>query len=156
MTMTHRTSFSVENFPDGDACYRHYQPDGGRISVLDRMTGFGWRDVETGYRCPSGQWFLASGGYDIRDHLHELGSDEEMTQWVIDRANTCTGGHYPGMRSGLTLDQLVARDNWKPKAKEVVLSSSEGLFDVEIADEGLGELVIILAYKVVNEEKDDD
>lgn len=117
MSMANRVSFAAEVFDHGDTCYRHYQPDGGRISVMDRMTGFGWRDVETGYRCPSGQFWLASGGYDIRNFLHELNSDEDMAQWVIDRANTCIGGHYPWTKVGLTLDQLLSRDNWKPKAK---------------------------------------
>lgn len=115
MSMANRVSFSVEALSDGDACFCHYQPDGGRISVLDGMTGFGWIDVETGYRCPSGQFWLASGGYDIRNHLHELNSDEEMTQWVIERANNCRGGHHPWMKVGVPLDRLIANENWKPK-----------------------------------------
>lgn len=115
MSMANRVSFSSEKMLDGDTVHRHYQPDGGRISVVDRMTGFGWRDVETGYRCPSGQFWLASGGYDIRNYLHELYSDEEMAQWVIERANTCTGGHPPWQKVGVSLEQLVANENWKPK-----------------------------------------
>jgi hypothetical protein len=116
MSMANRVSFSAKELNDGDVLYSHYQPDGGRISVLDRMTGFGWRDVETGYRCPSGQFWLASGGYDIRNHLHELNSDEEMVQWIIERANTCQGGH-PWEKVGVPLDRLIANENWKPKAE---------------------------------------
>ena len=41
----------------------------GSITVLDRMTGFGFRDTETGYRAPDGKFWLASGGFDIRDRL---------------------------------------------------------------------------------------
>jgi hypothetical protein len=36
-----------------------------RITVLDRMTGFGWRDVETGYCETDGRFWLASGDFDI-------------------------------------------------------------------------------------------
>ncbi len=119
MSMANRTSFAVESFNDGDFCYRHYQPDGGRITVVDRMTGFGWRDVETGYRCPSGQFWLASGGYDIRNHLHEFNSDEEMAKWVLDRANNCTGGHPPWRKVGVGLDWLLAFEGCGTGPKEV-------------------------------------
>lgn len=120
MGMENRTSFSanVERLTDDDTLYTHHQPNGGRISVLDRMTGYGYRDIETGYRCPSGQFWLASGGYDIRRELRSLNSDDEMAQWVIDRANTCTGGHDP-RRVGSSLEWLLSRENWKPKAERV-------------------------------------
>ena len=39
-----------------------------RITVLDRMTGFGWRDVETGYRDVDSRFWLVSGDFDIRDN----------------------------------------------------------------------------------------
>lgn len=39
-----------------------------RITVLDRLTGFGWRDVETGYRDVDGRFWLVSGDFDIRDY----------------------------------------------------------------------------------------
>ena len=116
MSMLNRTSFAVETFLDGDTLYRHHMPSGGYITVLDRMTGYGYRDIETGYRCPSGQFWLASGDYDIRRALRRLNSDEEMAQWVIDRANTCTGGH-DGRRVGSSLERLLSRENWKPKAE---------------------------------------
>lgn len=112
--MLHRTSFQTYVFAGGeDLQFSHSMPNGGRITVVDRMTGFGWRDIETGYRCPSGQFWLASGGHDIRNHLHELDSDEAMTEWVIKRANNCTGSNHP-KRVGLSLQQLLARDNWRP------------------------------------------
>ena len=113
MSMVNRTSFAVETLTDGDTLHRHHLPNGGYISVLDRMAGDGYRDIETGYRCPSGKFWLASGGYDIRRELHSLNSDEEMAQWIIDRANTCTGS--PDWRPvGASLDWLLSRENWKP------------------------------------------
>lgn len=74
-----------------DTCVYHVTPFGGVISVVSRMTGFGYRDEETGYRSPCGKFWLASGHQDIRDVLGELDSDEAMAQWVMDRANNCVG-----------------------------------------------------------------
>ena len=61
----------------------------GSLTVLDRMTGFGYRDVETGYRDPEGKFWLAYGGYDVRDSgVATLG---EAIQWVKSRANNMVG-----------------------------------------------------------------
>ena len=39
----------------------------GSITVLDRMTGFSFgRDIESGFRDPQGNFWLASGDFDIR------------------------------------------------------------------------------------------
>jgi len=38
----------------------------GKFTVMNRMTGFGWRDVETGYHADDGSFWLASGNFDIR------------------------------------------------------------------------------------------
>jgi hypothetical protein len=76
---------------DPDTLHTCHLPDGGRITVLERMTGFGWRDVETGYKSPCGRWYLASGQVDIRNALDELETHDDMAQWVIERANICTG-----------------------------------------------------------------
>lgn len=61
----------------------------GSLTVLDRMTGFGWRDIETGYRDMDGKFWLASGGYDVR----ESGATTfgEAVEWVKQRANNCRG-----------------------------------------------------------------
>lgn len=72
-------------------CWYHGLPCGGVISVVSRMTGYGWRDIETGYCSACGKFWLASGGYDIRRHLDELESDEDMARWVMVRANNCVG-----------------------------------------------------------------
>ncbi len=61
----------------------------GTITVLDRETGYGTgiRDVETGYRDLDGNFWLASGGYDIRDmNVKTFG---EAIASVKKNANTC-------------------------------------------------------------------
>lgn len=61
----------------------------GSLTVLDRMTGFGWRDVETGFRDPDNKFWLASGGFDVRKSgCKTLG---EAIQFVKDNANNCIG-----------------------------------------------------------------
>jgi len=61
----------------------------GSLTVLDRMTGFGWRDIETGYRDMEGKFWLASGGYDVRDSWAI--TFEEAVNWVKQNANNCKG-----------------------------------------------------------------
>lgn len=59
----------------------------GSLTVLDRLIGFGWRDVETGYRDPDGNFWLASGDQDVtRSTVKTIG---EAIEWVKERANTC-------------------------------------------------------------------
>jgi hypothetical protein len=43
----------------------------GSITVLDRMTGFGFRDKETGFRSADGEFWLASGEYDRQGVTNE-------------------------------------------------------------------------------------
>lgn len=63
--------------------------DIGSLTVLDRVTGFGHRDTETGYRAKDGRFWLASGYYDVRESgASTIG---EAIQWVKDRANNCVG-----------------------------------------------------------------
>jgi len=61
----------------------------GSFTVLDRLTGFGWRDIETGYRDMDGGFWLASGGFDVRESGAETMLD--AIKWVKDYANNCTG-----------------------------------------------------------------
>jgi hypothetical protein len=61
----------------------------GSITVLDRMTGFGWRDIETGFRSPDKKFWLASGCFDIRS-FPELTVSEAIAK-IKENANTCTG-----------------------------------------------------------------
>ena len=81
--------FEYEEY--SDVLYSHSLMNSGRVTVLDRMTGFGYRDIETGYRSPCGGFWLASGGYDVRDHLAEFADEDAMIEWIIARANTCAG-----------------------------------------------------------------
>jgi hypothetical protein len=66
-----------------------------RITVLDRMTGFGYRDIETGYcndpskRIDSKNMWIASGNFDIRD-FPELSVSEAIAM-IKSNANTLVG-----------------------------------------------------------------
>ena len=61
----------------------------GSLTVLDRVTGYGngIRDTETGYRAVNGDFWLASGGYDVRESGCE--TIGEAIAWVKRKANTC-------------------------------------------------------------------
>lgn len=61
----------------------------GSLTVLDRMTGFGFRDTETGFRSPDGEFWLASGMLDVR--LSGSETIGEAIDWIKKNANTCTG-----------------------------------------------------------------
>ena len=61
----------------------------GSLTVVDRLTGFGWRDVETGYRDTSGEFWLASGNQDVT--MSGAKTMGEAIEWVKERANTCLG-----------------------------------------------------------------
>jgi hypothetical protein len=94
--VTVETPFSKELFhrvrmPEHDGLYSDNQwalhTNLGSLTVLDRMTGFGYRDVETGYRDMAGKFWLASGDFDVRySGALTLG---EAIQWVKTRANNC-------------------------------------------------------------------
>jgi hypothetical protein len=59
----------------------------GSITVLDRLTGFGHRDTETGYRDVDGYFWLASGMCDVLQS--ECKTIGEAIEWVKHNANTC-------------------------------------------------------------------
>lgn len=61
----------------------------GSLTVLDRMTGFGYRDVETGFRDKDGKFWLASGNYDVRHSGSKTLGD--AIEWIKRNANTCVG-----------------------------------------------------------------
>lgn len=65
--------------------------DLGRITVLDRITGWGGglRDIETGYKDKDGRFWLASCAFDIR-RFPELSLDEAV-ELIKKEANTCRG-----------------------------------------------------------------
>lgn len=61
----------------------------GSLTVLDRMTGFGYRDVETGFRDKDGKFWLASGSYDVRHSGSKTLGD--AIEWIKRNANNCVG-----------------------------------------------------------------
>ena len=61
----------------------------GSITILHRLTGLGWYDTESGYRDTEGEFWLASGQYDVR--YAGLTTMQEHIDWIKDRANTCIG-----------------------------------------------------------------
>jgi hypothetical protein len=86
------TPFSADHFhkpeyQEADGENWAFHTNLGSLTVVDRMTGFGWRDIESGYRDPDGEFWLASGDFDV------MGSGcktvGEAIKWVKDRANTC-------------------------------------------------------------------
>ena len=75
-----------------DVLYTCYLPPGkGRLTVYDRMTGFDavGRDIESGYRNEDNEFWLASGGFDVRTHP-DLTIDEAIA-WIKENANTSVG-----------------------------------------------------------------
>ena len=94
--------------------WHHHLMCGGSISVQHRLTGYGYGmwDTETAYSSPCGGFWLATCGFDIRDHLDEFDSEEGMIQWVMDRANTCVGAR--SRRPGVSLEWLRGREEWRP------------------------------------------
>ena len=69
-----------------------------RFTVLDRMTGFGWRGIETGY-CDNylapletpNMWIAT--GFDIRNYPDA--TLEEAVQLIKKNANVCRGEDDP-------------------------------------------------------------
>lgn len=68
-----------------------FHSDLGSITVLDRMTGYGYgiRDIETGYRDMSGKFWLASGGFDIREK--QCATIQDAIYCIKANANNCKG-----------------------------------------------------------------
>lgn len=59
----------------------------GTLTIVNRMTGFGYRDIETGFCDPEGNFWLASGMFDVRRSGSKTIS--EAIKWVKKNANTC-------------------------------------------------------------------
>lgn len=69
----------------------HADVPGGHISIVDRMTGFGYgiRDIETGFRDTDGKFWLAAGMFDIRDFATD--TIPEAIRRIKENSNICTG-----------------------------------------------------------------
>ena len=63
----------------------------GRLSVLDRLTGYGYgiRDTETGFLNTGDKFWLVSGMFDIRNYP-DLTIEEAVAKVKL-HANTCRG-----------------------------------------------------------------
>lgn len=62
----------------------------GSLTVLRRMTGFSFgMDTESGFRDKSGKFWLASGGFDLRDLKDKTVG--YAIDWVKSNANNCRG-----------------------------------------------------------------
>lgn len=82
--------WSVDDYCDGDSSLNTFHSDdGNRITVVDRLTGFGWRAIETGLLDKDGEFWLASGNFDIR-MFPELEISEAIKK-IKENANTCIG-----------------------------------------------------------------
>ena len=83
-------SFDFHEVPMTDENYQAaLHTNLGSLTVLDRLTGFGWRDIETGYRNIEGKFWLASGNMDVRESGAQ--TIQEAIDWVKVYANTCVG-----------------------------------------------------------------
>ena len=76
---------------DTDTLFSATVEGSGRITVLDRMTGYGngQRDIETGFTDEQDKFWLASCGFDIRNYPH-LDIDQAI-EFIKQIANTCKG-----------------------------------------------------------------
>lgn len=72
-----------------DTIFTAYIDGVGRITVLDRMTGFGYRDIESGFKDLEGKFWLASGGFDIRSHADHGITVSQAIEAIKTHANTC-------------------------------------------------------------------
>lgn len=94
MTSVQRLSdleWSASPTCDGeDTLYTAYLIGGGRLTVLDRVTGYscGRRDIESGYKDKEGRFWLASGDFDIRSRDVPV---DEAIELIKANANTCVG-----------------------------------------------------------------
>jgi hypothetical protein len=89
------TPFSRDLFHEVDMSWsdtdeqKAFHSNLGTLTVLDRMTGYGngIRDIETGYRNPSGDFWLASCDRDVLESGAKTVG--EAIQWVKKHANNC-------------------------------------------------------------------
>lgn len=87
-TLMKEVSFESKEAMETDICY-YAHLEAGSITVLDRLTGYGFntRDVETGFRSPTGLFWLVSGDFDIR--TYEDLTVNEAIKLIKENANTC-------------------------------------------------------------------
>lgn len=90
-TLLGNCNFRVVHQTDDDTLHMLKLGEKEKITVLDRLTGFGFgiRDIETGYKDDNGKFWLVSGNFDIRDY----GSItiQEAIEYIKMNANACIG-----------------------------------------------------------------
>lgn len=82
--------FHLSDYNNEDSFQRVLHTNLGTLTVLERLTGFGWWDVETGFRDPERKFWLASGECNLLDAGDMTVG--EAVEWIKARANTCVGG----------------------------------------------------------------
>jgi len=90
--VTESTLFTLDLFHKPDYQFETdihwaFHSELGSLTVLDRMTGFGFRDIESGYRDPEGNFWLASGNIDVR--YSGVKTVREAIEYVKTHANIC-------------------------------------------------------------------
>lgn len=103
----------VERLCDTDVLESGTLPCGARISILNRVTGFAWgaRDTETGLRDTNGNFWLASGNFDIRDYLHRCETEDDVMAMIRNNANTCVNS---APRFGYDAQERFPAEGWAP------------------------------------------
>lgn len=90
-------AFKETKMTDEDILYSAFVGN-QRFTVLNRMSGFGWRDIETGYcdnylaPLESPNMWIATG-FDIRNYPDA--TLEEAVQLIKNNANVCRGVDEP-------------------------------------------------------------
>jgi len=86
-----------------------YSNEFGSITILNRMTGFGFgqRDIETGYRDLNGEFWLASGNFDILAESQKTVG--EAIALIKQNANNCIGKE----RSYKNQEEFLTQQNSK-------------------------------------------
>lgn len=95
-------SWDEKLFETRDTLYYCRLGEWGAITVLQRRTGFGYVDIETGYSDHQSPWshvsanfWLASGMVDIREYIQMFGDAglpiKDAIAYIKERANTCVG-----------------------------------------------------------------
>ena len=80
------------SYSDTDTQKAFHSREFGSITILDRMTGYGGgvRDVETGYKDLDGNFWLASGGFNILE-IAKGKTIGDAIDLIKSNANTCIG-----------------------------------------------------------------
>lgn len=121
----------------------------GSITVLDRLTGFGWRDTETGFRAKDkgGSFWLASGHIDVRDSGAKTFG--EAIEFIKANANTCIGSN--SVRDKMTQVQIMNRIQDQINNVDERIEKAHQYSTVEYDSSSLPNPYLVDAIKMFNE-----